>query len=76
VQAIGEEGDEDVRFDAVLKLVVDRAELQIVLEIFECGLDLDELDIELPQLGRILVAQICAADSALRGGVPFAACRD
>jgi len=35
-----------VRFDAVLKLVVDRAELQIVLEILERGLDLDELDID------------------------------
>jgi len=30
VKAIGQEGDEDVRFDAVLKLVIDRAELQIV----------------------------------------------
>ena len=46
VKAIGQEGDEDVRFDAVLKLVVDRAELQIVLEILERGLDLDELDID------------------------------
>src|SRR5258708_21316272 len=56
VKAIGQEGDEDVRFDAVLKLVVDRAELQIVLEILERGLDLDELDIEtatgVPDLGR------------------------
>ena len=29
VQAVGKESDEDVRFDAVLELVVDRAELQI-----------------------------------------------
>ena len=48
VKAIGQEGDEDVRFDAVLKLVIDRAELQIVLEILERGFDLDKLDIELP----------------------------
>jgi hypothetical protein len=27
---------------------VDRAELQIVLEVLERGLDLDELDVELP----------------------------
>jgi len=33
--AIGQEGDEDVRFDAMLKLVVDRAELQVVLEVLE-----------------------------------------
>jgi hypothetical protein len=70
VKAIGQERDEDVRFDAVLKLVVDRAELQIVLEILERGLDLDELDIELPQLGGILVTQIGAQQIA-----PFAAAR-
>src|ERR1700739_156504 len=70
VETIGEEGDEDVRFDAVLKLVIDRAELQIVLEILECGLDLDELDVELPQLGGILVTQIGAQEIA-----PFAAAR-
>jgi hypothetical protein len=46
-----------VRFDAVLELVVDRPELQVVLEILERGLDLDELDIELPQVDRISVAQ-------------------
>src|SRR5258707_15426072 len=60
VKAIGQEGDEDVRFDAVLNLVVDRAELQIVLEILERGLDLDELDIELPQMGWLSGAQIGA----------------
>jgi hypothetical protein len=52
--------------DAVVKLVGNRVELQIVLEVLERGLDLNELDIERPQLGRILIAQIwCAADSAL-----------
>src|SRR5258707_1574366 len=75
VKAIGQEGDEDVRFDAVLKLVVDRAELQIVLEILERGLDLDELDIELhtgvPDLGR---TDWCAADSAPRAGAFGEAC--
>ena len=60
MQAIGQEGDEDVRLDAVLKLVVDRAEFQIVLEILERGLDLDELDIELPQMGGLSGAQIGA----------------
>jgi hypothetical protein len=64
VQAIGQEGDEDVRFDAMLKLVMDRAKLQIALEILERSLDLDELDIELPQLGRILIAQVGAQQIA------------
>lgn len=39
VQAVGDDGDEAVRFDAVLKLMVDRLELQIILEILERGLD-------------------------------------
>ena len=56
VQTISQECDEDVRFDALLELMVDRTELQIVLEIFERGLDLDELNIELPKLGRIATA--------------------
>jgi len=65
VQAVGEESDEDVRFDAVLKVMVD---LQIVLEVLERGFDLDELDVELPQLGRILVAQIGAEQIAPLAG--------
>ena len=77
VQAIGEEGDEDVRFDALLELMVDRAQLQIVLEVLECGFDLDELDVELPQLGRVAPARDwCAADSDLHAGAPGAASCD
>ena len=43
VQAVGKEGDEDVRLDAVLALVVDRADRQIALERFERLLDGDQL---------------------------------
>jgi len=53
-----------VCFDAILKLVEDRTELQIILEIFERGLNLDELDVELPQHCRILGAQISAKQIA------------
>jgi hypothetical protein len=53
VKAIGHKGNEDVRFDTMLELVKDRTELQIILEILERGLDLDELDIEPPQLCRV-----------------------
>ena len=49
VQTIGQEGDEDVRLDALFELMVDWAQLQIVLHGLEGSLDLDELDIELPQ---------------------------
>jgi hypothetical protein len=58
VQAIGHEGDKDVRFDAGLELVVDRAQLEIVFQIFERRLDLGELDVELPELIGIAPAQI------------------
>jgi hypothetical protein len=76
MQAIGEEGDEDVRFDAMLKLVVDRTELQIILEILERRFDLDELDIELSTAGPDpRRTDWSAADSALRDGAPGAACR-
>ena len=54
VKAIGDEGDKDVRFDSLDQLVIDRAQLQIVLEIFEGRLDLDQLDVELPQLRGVL----------------------
>ena len=49
VQAIGDKGDKDVRFDAMFQLMVNRAQLQIVFQVFECRLDLDQLDVELPE---------------------------
>src|SRR6516225_1143597 len=60
VQAVGQERDEDVRLDATDQLMVDRPQLQIVLKILKGGLDLDQLDIELPQLGRVAAGQIGA----------------
>ncbi len=56
VETIGEESDEDVRFAALDQLMVDRTQLQIVLEGLERGLDLGELDIESPHLGRLASA--------------------
>ena len=60
VQAIGHEGDKDVRFDPALELVVDRAQLEIVLQVVERRLDLGELDVEPPELIGIPPAQIGA----------------
>ena len=37
VQAIGHEGDEDVRLDAALQLMIDGAQPEIVLEVLEGG---------------------------------------
>ena len=60
VQAIGHEGDKDVGLDAAFELVVDRAQLQIVLQVLERRLDLGELDVELPEFCGIAPAQIGA----------------
>ena len=76
MQTIGDEGDEDVRFDALFALVIDRAQLQVVLKILERGLDLDQLDIEPPQLGGLGRIDWCARDSGLRAFAPRAACCD
>ena len=46
------------------ELMVDRAQLQIILHGLEGSLDLDELDIELPQLGGVFSAQIGAQEIA------------
>jgi hypothetical protein len=39
VQAIGQEGDEDVRLDARLKLVKDRPDREVAFEVLERLLD-------------------------------------
>src|ERR1700687_6415316 len=64
VQTVSQEGDEDVRLDTVLELMVDRAQVQIVLHGLEGGLDLDELDVEPPQLGRVFAGEIGAQQIA------------
>src|SRR5580658_8882738 len=61
VQAVGQEGDEDMRLDAVLELMMDRA---LVFHSLEGGLDLDELDIEPPQLRRLPPSEIGAQQIA------------
>ena len=57
---VGNERDEDVCFDALLELVVDGAQAEVVLEVLEGRLDLGQLDVELPQVGRVLPTQIGA----------------
>ena len=75
MQTIGEESDKDMRFDAMLQLVVDRPQLQVVLEGFERRLDLDQLDVEPPQLGRVYSrTDWCAAGSGLPAGALAATC--
>ena len=47
---IGEERDEDVRFNARFLLVIDRPHREVVLEFLEGLLDFGELDVERPKL--------------------------
>src|SRR5882757_11223536 len=60
VQAVGEEGDEDVGFDALLVLVEDGADGEVALEVLEGLFDGDELDVVLPEQGWIVVGEIGA----------------
>jgi hypothetical protein len=60
LQAIGQEGHEDVGLDPVLVMVVDRTDRQVVLQLLEGLLDLSELHIEGPQLSRIVGHQVGA----------------
>src|SRR5580693_4379449 len=53
-----------MRLDAVLELMMDRAQVQIVFHSLEGGLDLDELDVEPPQLRRLPPGEIGAQQIA------------
>jgi hypothetical protein len=60
VQAIGQEGDEDVRLNACLKLVNDRPDRQVALEVLERLLDCDQQQVVAPQLGRVILDEVGA----------------
>src|SRR6202045_2910919 len=60
VQAIGQEGDEDVRLNACLELVKDRPDRQVALEVFERLLDRHQQQIMAPQLGGVFLDEIGA----------------
>jgi hypothetical protein len=53
MQAVSDKSGENVRFNPLLELMVDRADSQITLEIAEGFLNLGQLDIKLPQPRRI-----------------------
>ena len=65
----GEEANEDVGLDAILTLVPDRPNVQLVFVDAESGLGLGELDIGFPQLpiasiGDVRAQQMSAAQSS------------
>jgi hypothetical protein len=64
VYTVGDEGEEDMRLDPALQLMIDRSHGEIAFEFLECGLNLSELQIELPQLRRIGRGEIGAQQTA------------
>ena len=64
VQAVGQKGHENMRFNASLFLMEKRAQCQIALEVLKRLLDLRKLDIEVPQLRRLLLGQVGAQQVA------------
>ena len=60
VQAIGQEGDEDVRLNTCLKLVKDRPDREVALEVLERLLDRHQQQLVAPQLGGVFLDEIGA----------------
>jgi hypothetical protein len=58
LQAVSQERDQDVRFDPLTSLMVDRADCQIVLQFFEGLLHLGQLQVERRELCWIAAGQI------------------
>src|SRR4051812_241244 len=64
VQAISQERHKEVRLDAILSLVKNGAQAQVVFQVLEGSLDLRELNVKLPQMGRIAPSEIAAQQIA------------
>ena len=64
LQAVGAEGDKERRLDAIPAWVENGTSCQIGLEFLERLLDVRELDVILPKLGRIGVAEVGAEQVA------------
>ena len=58
LQAVSDEGYEDVAFDSIPVLMENGANVQIAFQRSEYGLHLNELQIELPQISRISIRKI------------------
>ena len=64
VETKGQEGDEDMGFDAILLTVEDRPQGEIAFEVFEGFLYLCKQNVELPDLGRVICAEVGAQQVA------------
>ena len=72
MQAVGREGHEDVAFDPVHVLVENGTDFQIAFQCPERRLDLNEFEIELPQISRISFGEVGAQEVAAFAAAPFA----
>ena len=59
-QTVGEEGDEDMGLDPILQLMVDGSDRQVALEFLEDLFDLDQMQIEAPEMGGIVGGDVRA----------------
>src|ERR1700745_379091 len=50
-----------MRLDSMLELMMDRAQLEIVFQVFERSLDFGQLNVELPEIGGGAVFASCGA---------------
>ena len=53
MEAVREEGDEDMRLDPRGQLMEDRPDGELALQVLEGCLDFDQLEIRLPDPGRV-----------------------
>ena len=60
VQAVGEEADEDVGFDASVELVKDGAQAEVALEGAKALFDAHEIDVVAPELGGVFAGEVAA----------------
>ena len=60
LEAVCQEGDEDMSFDSFLGLMVDRTDGKIAFDGLEGFFNLGELDVKLPQSGGIFLLEVAA----------------
>ena len=62
LNTVSDERDEDMSFEAVFALVIDRPHRQIAFQLFEGGFDFAQLQVELPERRGIGAAHVRAQE--------------
>ena len=60
VQALGEEADEDMRFDAFVELMKDRPQFKVALERAEAFFDARQVDVVASEFRRVFSGEVAA----------------